>query len=495
MKWFATLAFAVMASAPAQAETLRVAIDLLPPSLGNPYRTAQPPTVWTTYAMFDGLTRFDATGNIVPALAASWTKVDNLTWRFTLRPGVTFHNGAPLTSEAIVTAVDYAVSEAAARDGLRREVGVLKSARAVDPLTVEIVTTEPAPQMPRYASAIMPAEPSQWKALGRDGFAKAPVGTGPFKMVKMEENIWRLEAFPQSWRAPKLSALEIIAVPETSARVAGLLADRIHIALSLGPDVLDTVTMAGGQSYVSHDPSVFGFSFLMFKKGPWQDVRVRRALNMAIDRDRIIAGLLDGTTVPATQPAARNVAGYNPDVPRYPYDPGAAKKLLAEAGFPDGFSFVLEGAVGIDANDAAIFQQVQSDLKAIGVTVSLRTIPAAQYFNALRGTDFNGDAFPVDWPSWPTIDITRSILAHSCFRPVPWFCDHGAADKLVAARTEWGETKALALKRELAQYYHDQAPAIFLYETVNFAAVSRRVTDFTMINGAHIPFEQIGLKP
>ena len=98
-----------------------------------------------------------------------------------------------------------------------------------------------------------------------------------------------------------------------------------------------------------------------------------------------------GATVPAAQPAARNVAGHDPAIPPYPFDPAAAKKLLAEAGYPDGFSFVLEGAVGIDANDAAIFQQVQSDLKAVGVTMALRTVPATQYFNALRGTDFSSD--------------------------------------------------------------------------------------------------------
>lgn len=494
MKAILALTAALMAS-PANAETLRLGIDVLPPSLGNPYRTAMPPTVWTTYAMFDGLTRFDDKGNVVAALATSWSKVDDLTWRFVLREGVTFHNGAPLTSEAVVVAIEYAVSDAAARDGLRREAGVLKSARAIDERTVEITTTEPAPQMPGYASAIMPGEPGQWKKLGRDEFARAPVGTGPFKMVRMEENIWRLAADRNSWRAPKVDALEIIAVPETSARIAGVLADRLDIALSLSPDALDTVTAGGGSGYVSHDPSVFGFSFLTFKKGPWQDVRVRRALNMAIDRDRIIAGLLNGATVPASQPAARNVVGHDPAIPRYPFDPAAAKKLLAEAGYPNGFTFVLEGAVGIDANDAAIFQQVQSDLKAVGVTMNLRTIPATQYFNALRGTDFSGDAFPVDWPSWPTIDLTRSVLAHSCLRPVPWYCDQEATKRLIAARTTWDEAKSLTLKQDLSRFYHEQAPAIFLYETVNFVALSRRVRGFAMINGSHIPFEQISIAP
>lgn len=480
---------------PVLADTLRVGIDLLPPSLGNPYRTAMPPSIWSTYAMFDSLTRFDRDGNIVPGLAVAWTKVDDLTWRFRLREGVTFHNGVPFTADAVVAAVSYLASDAGAREGLKREIGVLKSARAIDPLTVEITTTEPAPQMPRYATALMPAEPGQWAALGRDGFARAPVGTGPYRLVAMEENVWRMTRFEGSFRKARISDLEVLAVPETSTRVAGLMDGRLNIALSLSPDAIDTVTAAGHVGHVSADPSVFGFSFIVSRPGPLQDVRVRRALNMAVNRERLIAGLLAGATVPAAQPAARNVLGHDPTITPYPYDPPAAKRLLAEAGFPNGFSFVLEGAVGIDANDAAIFQQVQNDLQAIGVTMKIKTIPSTQYFNALAQTTFEGDAFPVDWPSWPTIDVTRSLLPHSCFRPVPWFCDASVTPRLVGARTEWDESKALALRRDLMRYYHDQAPALFLYETVNFAAVSAQVKNFHMLNGSHISYDELELTP
>jgi len=479
----------------ARADTLRVGIDLLPPSLGSPYRSAMPPTIWSTYAMFDSLTRFDRDGRIVPGLAVSWTKVDDLTWRFVLREGVTFHNGAPFTAEAVETAITYLASDDGAREGLKREAGILKSARAVDPLTVEIVTTEPAPQMERYATAIMPAEPDQWRRLGRDGYARAPIGTGPYRLDSMEENVWRFSAFDRAWRRAKIANLEILAVPDTSARIAGLLAGRLDIVLSINPDALDIVAAAGGQGYVSTDPSVFGFSFILGRPGPLNDVRVRRALNMAVDRERIIGALLAGATIPATQPAARHVLGQDPTIAPYPYDPAAAKRLLAEAGHPNGFTFTLEGAVGIDANDAAVFQQVQNDLAAVGVTMKIKTIPGTQYFNALLQTTFEGDAFPVDWPSWPTIDVTRSLLPHSCFRPVPWYCDPTVTPRLVAARTEWDEAKALDLRRELMRHYHDQAPALFLYETVNFAAVSAKLRNFRMINGSHIPYDELELAP
>ncbi|MCB2107998.1 MAG: hypothetical protein KDE14_09875, partial [Rhodobacteraceae bacterium] len=274
-----------------------------------------------------------------------------------------------------------------------------------------------------------------------------------------------------------------------------LLTGRQDIAMGLNPDAIETVRAAGAKAYISIEPAVFGISFITFKPGPWQDVRVRRALNMAVDRQRIIDALLAGATVPTGQPAAHGVIGYDPDIEPYPYDPEAAKRLLAEAGYPDGFRFVLECATGIDPNDSSVYQQLQTDLAAVDVKMDITTMPPTQFFNALRLTDFTGDAFPVDWPSWPTMDVTRGVLAHSCERINPWYCDPGAMPLLVKARTTWDPDEALALKRELMRRYHDAAPAIFMYETANFVGLSERVAGFDIVNGTHISFETVTLSP
>jgi peptide/nickel transport system substrate-binding protein len=477
----------------ASAETLRLAVDILPPSLGNPYRTSLPPTVWTNAAMFDALARFDEAGNIQPSLATSWEKIDALTWRFTLREGVRFHNGEPFTSDAVVTAIAYLVSDEATREGLKREIGILKSARAIDALNVEIATTEPTPQLPRYMTGLMLGEPKAWRALGRDEFARKPVGTGPFQMTAMASNAWKLSAFKGAWKPAKLEGLEMIAVPEASSRVSGVLAGRLHIAMSLSPDNLQVLEDAGHRGISGVDPAIFGISFILFKPGPLQDVRVRRALNMAVNRQRIIDALLGGATVMTGQPAARSVNGHNPAIAPYPHDPAMSKKLLAEAGFANGFAFTMEAATGIDANDAAVYQQVQSDLREIGVTMNIRTMPAVQYYNALRATEFSGEAFPVDWQSWPTVDVTRSVLAHSCQRLLPWYCDSKTTALMVAARTEFDDSKAIALRHQLAQQYHDQAPALFLYESPTFVGVSSRVQNYKLINGTHFQFTEMDL--
>jgi len=489
-RWWIVL---LWCAATAQAEPLRIAVDILPPSLGNPYRTSLPPTVWTNAAMFDALTRFDDQGKVQPSLATSWEKIDALTWRFKLREGVRFHNGEAFTADAVVTAVKYLASDAAVMEGIKREIGVLKDARAVDAMTVEISTTEPAPQMARYMTGLMIGAPGAWRALGRDGFAKNPVGTGPLQMKDMGAAAWKLTAFKDAWRPTRLDGLEVLALPEASTRVSGVLAGRIHIAMSLSPDNLQVLEDAGHRGLSGVDPANFGISFILFKPGPLQDVRVRRALNMAVDRQRIIDALLGAATVMTGQPAARGVNGHDPSITPYPFDPIQAKKLLADAGYADGFSFTLDAATGIDANDAAIYQQIQSDLRAVGVNMTIRTMPAVQYYNALGRTDFAGEAFPVDWQSWPTIDVTRSILAHSCQRQLPWYCDQAIQPVLVAARTEFDETKAMALRRQLARHYHDQAPALFLYESPTFVGVSKRVTNYQLINGTHFQFSEMGL--
>ena len=167
--------------------------------------------------------------------------------------------------------------------------------------------------------------------------------------------------------------------------------------------------------------------------------------------------------------------------------------MCLSAGIAQGFSFALNAATGIDANDAAIYQQVQSDLREIGVSMNIITMPSVQYYNALGKTEFSGEAFPVDWQSWPTLDVTRSILAHSCQRLLPWYCDQSIMPVLVAARTEFDESKAMALRHQLAQHYHDQAPALFLFESPTFVGVAARVKNYTLINGTHFQFADMEL--
>ncbi len=468
----------------ASTQTLRIAVDALPPFLGHPFASNARPTIFTTSAIYDGLVRFDIDGRMHPWLATAWENVDDLTWRFTLREGVTFSNGVPLTSESIALVVEWLTSDQSARDGVRGEVPFLKDVRIVDELTAEIVTTIPVPNMPRYTGSLVMVDPERFRRLGRQGYAEDPVGTGPYKVQDWRATRILMDAFEDAWRPPKMSGVEIVALPSISGRVQALLSGRVDVATGLGPDERHAIEAAGKVVQSWLDPSVAAISFVTVHGGPLADERVRQALNYAVDKEHIISVFFDGLTQPATQGVSHQAFGFNSDLEPYEYDPDRARELLDEAGYKDGFSFTFLTQSGIGSG-ALVFQQVASDLAAVGVEMVIRQLPAAAYFSAvLRDPDHgDADAHATVWPAWPIFDAMRPLLMHSCLRPTPWHCDQDIQPTIDLALAEWDEAKALTLRRDLMAYTRDSAPAIFLYEPPEFVGLSPQVRNYKQLHG------------
>lgn len=479
---------------PVHAEkTLRIAVDALPPFLGHPFASTARPTVFTTGAIYDGLVKFDTEGELQPGLAVSWENIDTHTWRFTLREGVTFSNGAPLTSRSIKTAVDWLSGDESLRDGVRGEIPFLKDVRIVDDLTADIVTTIPVPNMPRYARSLVMVDPDRFAALGRQAYAEDPVGTGPFAVETWGSTSIEMTAHRESWRAPKVDRLEVVALPSISGRVQALLSGRVDVATALGPDERHSVELGGGVVQSWLDPSVAAVSFITVHGGPLADVRVRQALNYAVNKDSIITNLFDGLTSPATQGVSHQAFGYNPDLKPYPYDVDKARALLAEAGYADGFEFEFMTQSGLGSG-SLVFQQVAADLARVGVIMRIRQMPAAAYLNAvLRDPDHGGaGAHAMIWAAWPIFDAMRPLLMHSCRRATPWHCDEAIQPLIEDALVEWDQDKALEKRRELMALTRDSAPAIFLHESPEFAGLSTRVSGYFQMHG-YIAYEDIEL--
>lgn len=479
--------------AQAEERVLRIAVDALPRFLGHPFGSTARPTIFTTSALYDGLIKFDAQGNILPWLAVSWENVDRNTWRFTLRKDVMFSNGRPLTTEAIATAVQWLTSPESALDGVRGEIPFLKSVRIIDELNAEVITTIPVPIMPRFAGSLVMAEPEAFAALGRQGYAENPVGTGPFKVDDWRSNRIVMSAFRESWRAPKFDKLELYALPSISGRVQALLSGQVDVALTLGPDERVSVEAGGAVLLSWIDPSVTAVSFVTTTDSPLQNVRVRQALNYAVNKDAIIKNLFDGQTIPATQGVSHQAYGFNSDLAPYPFDPDKAKAMLEEEGYGDGFTFELITQIGMGSQSLA-FQQVAVDLARVGVTMEIRQLPASAYLDAvLRDADHGGaNAHATIWPAWPIFDALRPLLMHSCRRQPPWHCDKVIQPKIEEALVEWNQERGLALRHELMAYTRETAPAIFLYESPEFVGLSKRVSGYHQLHG-HIAYHQIEL--
>jgi peptide/nickel transport system substrate-binding protein len=491
-----TILFTPLAYSESKAEEtiLRVGTTAMPPSVGNPFRNTGTPHIFTWSSMFDGLTRIDERGVVGPWLAVSWKNIDPLTWRLHLRPNVTFSNGERFTADAVVNVVAFFKSPAAAREVIARELGFIASARKIDDLTVELTTDKPTPHLPRALPIMYMVAPEQWQSLGPDGFGQNPSGTGPFKLDRADLAGWRMSAFKDSWRAPIFERLNWLAVPDASARVQAVLANQMDIALGLGPDDVSAVEAGGGRGQTWRNASVWAINFHHNKDTPLKDVRVRQALNYAVDRRALVEGLLSGTTVPATQPGPSNAYGYDPEIPPIPFDPEKAKALLTEAGYPKGFKFVAQGVIGAGPADGTVYQKVAQDLAAIGVTMEIRSFPTNELIRAVVEGSWDGDAFGLTYATEPTVDVLRPMQNHSCFWSRPWYCNQAIMPTIEAALAEFDDQKGVELRQEVMRFYREQYVSLYLYELPRFAGLRAAIHGFKEVHG-FINFDQITTTP
>lgn len=467
-----------------QSETqkvLRLGVVGLPPTFGNPYRGTGVPTIYTVRAMFEGLTFVKEDGEVQPLLATAWERIDDLTWKFELRRDVVFHNGTPFTAAAVVSAVGYLTSPEANIEPIARDLGALQSAEALDDHTVILRTEVAAPLLPALVEALLIVEPDHWQSLGRDAFALDPIGTGPFKLVKLSEAKASLAAHREGWRTPKVDELEIYALPDPSSRVQAILSDRIDIAVAMSRDDILAVETGGGRGDVGTTISVLGVVFVLTEippDHPLQNRKVRQALNYAVNKDGYIDALFGGLTKAASQPSTEAGFGFNETLEPYPYDPERARAMLAEEGHSDGFSFVAEVTIGGGASLAPAYQQVAADLEKIGVMMTLRTIPVQQLIRGIQEGEWKGQAFGMNYSAERTADSLRPLRLHSCIHRSPWYCDEELTAKVERAFGISDLDERERLTKEVMAEYRDNAPAIWMHEVIMFKALGPKVRNF-----------------
>ena len=467
---------------PVSNNTLRLAVNVLPPGFGSAYRTTATPSITTTSALFDGLTRLDHLGNVSPWLAERWEPISETRWRFYLRKDVVFSNGVPFDSSAVVHVVTYLTEKGSPLESVRRDMPWLAGAESMDDHTVDILTKVPVPTFDRYAATLLMTEPGAFKDLGPEAYALNPIVTGPFTISAWQPNSVRMEANPTTWRPPKLDGAEIIALPDSTTRVQAVLSGRVDVAVALGPDEAKMIEAAGGSFVTFSSGQIANVTFNTLGDTPFKDVRVRRALNMAVNRDLIIEVLVAGSTEPANQPATKTSFGYNPDLPLFPYDPDRARALLAEAGYPNGFSFKLRTSLA-GPGQASVYQQVASDLRSIGVEMIFDVVPSTLYLSELIRLGEIAEAFTLPIALFPTVDSMRAMSFHSCLWPSPGYCNETIQPVIEQALIEWDQDKAIELRRQVMAHYHDQAAVLYLHESPSFVGLSARVRNYGDVFG------------
>ena len=332
------------------------------------------------------LVKFDAKLQIRPDLATSWAQSkDGLTWTFTLRKGVKFHDGTPFNAEAVKYNFErFLGPEKPLKAGLHTP--IIKSVDVVDEYTVKFSLKVPFAfflnNLAHSATALV--SPEAHKKWGKD-LTLHPVGTGPFKFVEwVRGDHITLERNDEYFEGkPRLDKVVVRTVREDSARVLGLEAGDYDLIVRILPEDVGRL-MRGGRVRIDADQSNRALRIgINATKKPFDDVRVRQALNYAVDKESIVKNIYQGLAMVIPTMVGPLNTGYAP-VKGYSYDPAKAKKLLAEAGYPNGFKTILWTPKGRYLKDFELAQAIQQQLRPVGIEASLETFEWAAYLSLLK---------------------------------------------------------------------------------------------------------------
>ena len=393
--------------APAPVDRVRIVLAAEPPTL-DPALTYAIDGWSIVHSIYDTLVAFDATGTLTPLLAETMTWQDPLLLEFRLRSGITFHNGEPLDSRAVAESARRLVDPELGSQ-VAGNFAVITEVREVDPLTVQFVLSAPAPYLPAQMAVWLAIVPPDYAADPANDLAAAPVGTGPYRFVSWErgERV-ELEANPEYALGelkgfPVATAAEFRFVPDGATRAAELRSAAADLVTSVPTDQIEAIE-GDGLSVVPVAVSGSTWVRLPTDVAPFDDPRVRRALNHAVDTPAIIDALMGGFGQPLATFAVPTTLGFDPALEPFTYDPDLSRDLLAEAGYGDGFETSMAVSIG-DRTDIA--EAIAGFLAEVGVSVTVVEEDGAR-FNA---TWKDKEAAPLRLVTWRGIFDPYTLLS------------------------------------------------------------------------------------
>lgn len=393
----ALLASTISTAAPAT--ELRLGMSAVP--------TLDPHFLWLgsnmSYNMhlYSTLLRVDEDGRLQPDLATAWTPHGARAWRFVLRPGATFHDGTPFTADDVVFTLRRVPGIPNNPSPYTPYIATVTEVVKIDDLTVELRTSRPNPTLPQQIAGLMMVsrKAAEGQPTGAFNTGVAAVGTGPYRFEQFaDRSRITMRANPTYYGGrPIWDRLEFRIVPNDTARTAALLAGDLDLIENVQPR--DAVTLAQRPGIAVHVGTPSRVMFLGVNLGginaealrsagasvePLANPLVRRAMSLAINREGMIRSLLAGYSQPASQVATPGMTGYLDDIAPDPFDPDQARRLMAEAGYPDGFATSLMCTNDRYVADAETCQALSQMLARIGIRASVDAVPGSVYFGRVR---------------------------------------------------------------------------------------------------------------
>jgi peptide/nickel transport system substrate-binding protein len=435
------------------------------------------------YHVFDHLAARDLkTGKVGPSLALSWKNVDDTTWEVKLRPGVKFHDGTPFTARDVKATFERVLNpenKLTARGNHAK----IKSVEVMDDLTARFKTDGPYPVfVERLTAQVMQSE-KVIKEKGHEWMQENPVGTGPYKLLKWSKKQEHLLVRNDDYWGPKpaFKYVRIRIIPEQATQIAELISGGVDVIKAVPPDQMDVINKSG-QARTSSSP-ILRTAFIQLDQAgrsgpnPFQDKRVRQAANLAVDIDAIIKHVLNGLgdrTATTVNPMA---FGFDPSVKPYKQDLAQAKKLLAEAGYPNGLEVgfmrtqpIVEPGL-IQTSDAIV-----ADLVKAGIRTKQRMVGESGPFTNLVRDNKADPMFEWSWGYYSVFDADAILYdVMTCGQPYSYYCNKVMDDLVIQGRSTLDAKKRAEIYTKIQKLIHDDAAYLFKWGLRGIWGVSNRI--------------------
>lgn len=480
--------------------TVTIALTDDPPS-GDPHKTRGANGGHLLFNLYDGLVALSADMmEITPALATSWEKLSDQSWRFNLREGVTFHNGEPFNADTVKYSIERILDPNAVRFNTDyRQIGEVE---VVDDHTVIINTLTPDPNfLPKLASLHM--VPQEYtSSISEEEFSAHPVGTGPYRFVEwiLGQRLV-LEANDDYWGGrPSVDRLVFRPIPEASTRLAELQAGTVDIIVGLNYDAIPLVEADPNLRAEANSGrrTVFMHMDLFVGIEPLHDVRVRQAMSYAIDRQLLIDAVLNGYGTPLATIFRPDMAGYTADFEPYAYDPERARALLAEAGYPNGFDIRFMTSDGIVNKGVEVAEALGAMLGEVGIRTEILPVALQVMRDMYIGNPdpAGGNVEPLFMFNYgaPTPDATSPLRALIGTGGIETFMYDPVFDELIDQyASEMNPEVRNQVAYQIQDKLYNEVPLIALYLQLDIYGVNDRL-DWTARKDEYVLGKDISIR-
>lgn len=459
----------------------------------DPHATNDQPSSRVSKQIYSRLVEADEDMKIIPGLAEKWTKVDNVTWEFNLRKGVKFHNGEELKAKDVV----FSLKRMEQSKVVAEIIEAVKSVEAKDDYTVVIKTKEPfAPLLAHLAHTAASILNEKAVTAGGQNYGQNPVGTGAYKFVSWEAgNKINLEAFDGYFgEKAKVKNAVFRNIVEGTNRTIGLETGEVDIAYDIEPVDKEKVKTHKNLQLIEGPSLSYAYIGMNTKKAPFNDPKVRQAINLAVDKEAIIKTVLNGAGQVANAPIAPQVFGYNKDIKGYPYDKEKAKALLKEAGKEN-----LKTTIWTNDNPVRvqIAQIVQAQLKEVGVDAKIETLEWSAYLD--RTAKGEHDMYILGWTTVTgdadyALNPLYSTKSHGSTGNRTFYSDAEVDKLLEEAKVQSDEKVRLDAYKKIMEKIVAAAPDIMLYYTTQNAGLQKSVEGFKLHPAGHHNISNVSFK-